>query len=44
MEESSLNQGFSIMGESLKGSMGALIFWILIIVGVYLLFKYKIIK
>ena len=39
-----LNEGFSVISDSLKGSIGAIIFWIIIIVLVYLALKYKIIK
>jgi len=34
--------GFQVMGDAFKGSLGALIFLILIFIGVYLLYKYKI--
>jgi len=36
--------GFQVMGEAFKGSFGALIFWAIIILLVYLLLKYKVMK
>jgi hypothetical protein len=39
---SSSKSGFGVMADSFKGSLGALVFLILIFIGVYLLYKYKI--
>jgi hypothetical protein len=39
-----LNEGFNVINDSIKGSIGAIIFWICIIVIVYLALKYKVIK
>jgi hypothetical protein len=39
-----VNEGFNIMGDVFSGSIWAIIFWINIIIVVYFLIKYKVMK